>query len=185
MRQRPRRFRPLAAVLAAGLLAACAGGPPAAAGVEDARSSLDRALARAIYKGDWGRAFRLSDSALASRNPPDREVGAYWKAVAWLYRDAPDSAQALLESMQGKWTAGSRKVHGTLLLKLARESSPSHSPARSRAEEIERPPATERALQEKLETLEKETCDLREENQRLETEKGKYQKLLKDLETIR
>jgi hypothetical protein len=40
-------------------------------------------------------------------------------------------------------------------------------------------------LQERVESLEREGTDLRAENQRLETEKQKYQKLLKDLETIR
>jgi len=43
----------------------------------------------------------------------------------------------------------------------------------------------EKSMQDKIDGLHKETGDLRAEIARLETEKQKYEKLLKDLETIR
>lgn len=177
----------LAAACAA-LLAACAGDRPAAPSAAPEKSppsQLDRALARLAVKGDWDRALRLSDSALASGSSAEREIATYWKAVAWLYCDAPDSALSLLEGRQSKWTAGTRKVHANLLLKLAREASATRAAGHPRPEESDRPVAAERVLQDRVEALQKESSDLRAENQRLETEKSKYQKLLKDLETIR
>lgn len=184
----PRSALMAAAALAACLAAACSPAPargPARPG-EAARASLDRALARAAARGDWDRTMRLADSARAYGAPADKEIALYWKAVAWLYRAEPDSALALLESQQGRWTAGSLKVHGALLYKLVRESCASRPVAHSRPEEPDpRPAVVERALQDRLDALERERTDLRAENQRLETEKEKYQKLLKDLETIR
>jgi hypothetical protein len=184
----PRIPRSGTAALAALLLAACSGAPahgPALPG-DAARPSLDRALAHAASKGDWERTLRLADSARAAGAPADREIALYWKAVAWIYRAEPDSALALLESQQGRWTAGSLRVHGTLLYKLVRESCASRPVVHTRPEEPEpRPALVERAWQDRLEALERERTDLRAENQRLETEKEKYQKLLKDLETIR
>lgn len=181
----PHRMRgALAAALLAGLLSACASAPAPVG--ESPPPSLDRAFARLAAKGEWDKTLRLADSAHAAGKGADREAAAYWKALAWLYRDQPDSAQALLESAQGKWTPGPRKVHAMLLLKLVRESCATRALARARPEEPEaRPPAQDRALQERVETLERESSDLRAENQRLETEKQKYQRLLKDLETIR
>jgi hypothetical protein len=130
--------------------------------------------------------MRLADSARASGAPAEREIAIYWKAVAWLHRSEPDSALALLEGQQGRWTGGSLRVHGTLLYKLVRESCAARPVAHGRSEEPDpRPALVERALQDRLDALERERTDLRAENQRLETEKEKYQKLLKDLETIR
>lgn len=189
MRPSPPRFRrpfPFpAALLSALLLAACATAP-ATGPAESVPPSLDRALARLAAKGEWEKTLRMADSAFVAGKSPDREAAAYWKVVAWLYRDQPESAQALLEASQGKWTAGPRKVHAMLLLKLVRESCAAHALARARPEETEaRPFPSDRALQDRVESLERESTDLRAENQRLETEKQKYQKLLKDLETIR
>ena len=175
-----------APLLASALLSACAPPPPPDPAQGSGRATLERSLARAASKGEWEKAFRLCDSALAKGDAADREVASYWKAVAWLFRDEPDSALAILESRQGKWSAGARKVHGMLLLKLVRESKAARVPARVRPEEADpRPVPGERALQDRVEALEKESSGLRAENQRLETEKEKYQKLLKDLETIR
>jgi len=175
-----------AAALPALLLAACASAPGPGPAGESTQPSLDRALARAAAKGDWDKTMRIADSAFAAGKAPDREAAAYWKAVAWLYRDQPDSAQALLEASQGKWTPGPRRVHAMLLLKLVRESCAVRALARAHPEESEaKPAASDRVLQEKVESLERQSTDLRAENQRLETEKQKYQKLLKDLETIR
>jgi hypothetical protein len=188
MRSFPRGIRlyPALAALAAGLLAACAGTSAPAPAEEASRPSLDRALARVAAKGEWEKVLRMSDSASAVGNAADREAAAYWKALAWLYREQPDSAQALLESSQNKWTPGPRKVHALLLLKLVRESCASRALARAHPEEAEaRPAAPDRGLQERVESLERESSGLRAENQRLEVEKEKYQKLLKDLETIR
>jgi hypothetical protein len=185
MRRPPSPFLLTAAALAAMLLGACATAPAPGPG-EAASPSLDRSLARLAAKGEWEKTSRLADSAFAAGKGPDREAAAYWKAVAWLYRDQPDSAQALLEASQSKWTPGPRKVHAMLLLKLVRESCAVRALARAHPEESEtKPAAQDRGLQERVESLERESTDLRAENQRLETEKQKYQKLLKDLETIR
>jgi hypothetical protein len=190
MRPLPRciRLSALAALagLTAGLLAGCAGtaAPEPAEGTS--RPSLDRALARVAAKGEWEKVSRMSDSAFAAGNAADREASAYWKAIAWLYREQPDSAQALLEGSQNKWTPGPRKVHALLLLKLVRESCATRALARARPEDAEaRPAPADRGLQDRVESLERESSGLRAENQRLEVEKEKYQKLLKDLETIR
>jgi len=175
-----------AAACFAGLLAACATAPAPGPAGETGPRSLDRLLARAASRGEWDKALRMADSAFAAGKAADREAAAYWKAVAWLYRDQPDSAMALLEASQAKWTPGPRKVHAMLLLKLVRESCAVRALARARPEESEaRPAGADRVMQERVESLERESTDLRAENQRLETEKQKYQKLLKDLETIR
>lgn len=180
--------RLLIAAAAAALLAACASAPGPVPAEEPARPALDRVLARLVSKGEWDKLNRAADSAMAGKEPTDREIATYWKSVGWLYRDEPDSALTLLEPQQGKWTAGLRKVHGALLLKVARELSASRNARNWRPEESApkpAPAASDKALQERVEALQKESSDLRAENQRLETEKEKYQKLLKDLETIR
>ena len=176
-------------IAAAALLAACAASAPGASPAEEpARTPLDRVLARLVVKGEWDKLSRAADSAAAGKEPTDREIAAYWKSVGWLYRDEPDSALVLLEAQQGKWTAGMRKVHGGLLLKLAREMSAARASRNGRPDEAAPKTAAaagDKALQERVDALQKENADLRAENQRLETEKEKYQKLLKDLETIR
>lgn len=177
--------RVTAAAFAAWLLAACASAPAPSPMEEAAKPALDRVLARLVSKGDMDKAIKAADSVMAGRDPADREIAAYWKAVAFLYKDDPDAAVAVLEAQQGKWTAGLRKVHGTLLLKMARESSAARASHHGRPEEAPRAPVADKGLQDRVEALQKESSDLRAENQRLETEKEKYQKLLKDLETIR
>jgi hypothetical protein len=177
-----------ACLIAACLTTACSSAPERGSGRpgDAARPALDRALARSAARGDWDRTMRLADSARAYGAPGEKEIALYWKAVAWLYRSEPDSALALLESQQGHWTAGSLKVHGALLYKLVRETCAARPVAHNRPEEPDpRPALVERALQDRLDALERERTDLRAENLRLETEKEKYQKLLKDLETIR
>lgn len=173
------------AALSAWLLAACASAPAPAPMDESNRPALDRVLARMVSKGELDKAMKTSDSVLAAREPAEREIAIYWKSVAWLYRDEPDSAVALLETQQGKWSAGLRKVHGALLLKLARESVAARAASHWRPEDAPKAPAADKGLQDKVEALQKESSDLRAENQRLETEKEKYKKLLNDLETIR
>lgn len=175
----------LSAALAAWLLAACASAPAPAPMDESTRPALDRVLARMVSKGDLDRAMKATDSVLAARDPADREIAIYWKSVAWLYRDEPDSALALLEGQQGKWSAGLRKVHGALLLKLTRESVAARAASHWRPEDAPKAPAADKGLQDRVESLQKESADLKAENLRLETEKEKYKKLLNDLETIR
>jgi hypothetical protein len=170
--------------LAAALLIGCAAGKAPMAGEDSARSPMDRVLARLVSKGELEKAQHAADSLTASKDPAEREIAAYWKAVTWLYRDEPDSALALLESSQGKWTGGLRKVHAALFLSLAREASQNRA-ARFHPTEIARATPLDKAMQDRIESLQKETGDLRAENARLETEREKYQKLLKDLETIR
>lgn len=175
-----------AAAFSAVLLAACASAPPAPSPMEDvAKPALDRVLGRLVSKGDWDKAAKMSDSVMAGKDPAEREIAVYWKAVALLYRDEPDSATAVLEAQKGKWSAGLRRVHAALLLKLARESGAARTASQWRAEDAHKPPVADKVLQDRVEFLQKESSDLRAENQRLETEKEKYQNLLKDLETIR
>jgi hypothetical protein len=175
--------RALGAVLPlAALLAGCAPTRVPTAAEETVRTPMDKVLARLVSKGDLDKALRTADSLGASKDPADREIAAYWKVVTRLYRDEPDSALAILESSQGKWTGGMRKVHAALFLSMAREAN-QYRMARARHEEA-RPPA-EKSVQDRLESLQKETGDLRAENARLASEKEKYQNLLKDLETIR
>lgn len=174
---------PASAALSAWLLAACAQAPPppSVPGAAPIRTGLEKTLARAVSKGDWDRVFRAADSAAAAPDPVGREIALYWKSMAWLYRDRPDSAVAILEAQQGKWSAGMRKVHAALMLKLARDAA-----ARTPDGPDEAPkPSADRALQDRMDALERESSALRAENLRLETEKEKYRKLLKDLETIR
>ncbi len=173
-------------VLAAAMLIGCAASkkePPSVA--EEARAPMDRLLGRMVSKGELEKAQRTADSLMASKDPADREIAAYWKVVTWLCRDETDSALALLETNQGKWTGGLRKVHAALFLSLAREASQNRAAGRARQNEPARPIPPDKALQERIESLQKETGDLRVENSRLESEKEKYQKLLNDLETIR
>ncbi|MDB5050920.1 MAG: hypothetical protein JWO30_3991 [Fibrobacteres bacterium] len=174
----------LMALLASALVAGCAATKEPAVAEDAAKAPLDKILARMVSKGELDKVQRAADSLLASRDPTDREIAAYWKAVTWLYRDEPDSALAILEAGQGKWTGGLRKVHTALFLNLAREASQNRIAGRARHEETARV-APDKSMQDKIESLQKETGDLRAENARLETEKEKYQKLLKDLETIR
>ena len=166
-------------------LCACAGAKEAAPADESARPALDRVLARMVNKGEFEKAIKLADSLIVSKDPAEREIAAYWESVAWLYKDEPDSALSVLEPQQGKWTAGLRKVHGALLLKLAREGSAAKAASHWRPEEAPKAAPADKNLQNQVDALRKESSDLRAENQRLETEKEKYQKLLKDLETIR
>jgi hypothetical protein len=171
---------------AALLWAACAGTKEVSQDDAGTRAPMDKVLARMVFKGEYDRAVRIADSLAASKEPAEREIASYWKAVTWLYRGEPDSALAILEGNQGKWTGGLRKVHAGLFLNLARESSAAKL-ASNRVVRHEDPakPAPDKSLQDRVDALQKENGDLRAEAARLVTEKEKYQKLLNDLETIR
>ena len=174
----------LLAALWFGGLAGCAATKDAAPAEEPARPPLDKVLARLVFKGEFDKAFRTADSLSASRDPVDREIACYWKSVGWLYRGEPDSALTLLEANQGRWTGGLRKVHAGLLLGLAREASLSRAAGHARHEDPAKP-VPDKSLQDRVESLQKENAELRAETVRLATEMEKYQRLLKDLETIR
>lgn len=166
------------------MMAGCAATREAALEEPVARPPMDRILARMVFKGEFDKAARTADSLSGSREPAEREIAAYWKSVAWLYRGEPDSALVLLEALQGKWTGGLRKVHAGLFLGLAREASYSRTAGRlARHEEPPRP--ADKSLQERVDALQKENGDLRAEAARLAAEKEKYRRLLNDLETIR
>lgn len=178
---------PLPASLAAVLLAAsCSGTKVPQPAAEDmppesaapSKQAPDRIIARLLAGDNVGLAQATADSLAASGNPVEREVGRYWKAVCYLYRDRPDSALALLEPMQGRWTGGLRAIHSEVFLRLAREASEARVSSRVRRDETAR-------LSREKDLLAKEYGSLKEEIARLETEKKKYEKLLKDLETIR
>ncbi|HKP98527.1 MAG TPA: hypothetical protein VJ385_22545 [Fibrobacteria bacterium] len=179
------RLSRLGALLSAALLAACAPTRQPTVAEESVRTPMDKVLARLVSRGELDKAMRTADSLSASRESSDREIAAYWKMVAWLYRDEPDSALVVLEAGQGKWTGGLRKVHASLFLGMAREANRNRMAARARHDESAPCAPADKSVQDRLESLQKETGDLRAENARLETEKEKYQKLLKDLETIR
>jgi hypothetical protein len=177
------------ALLACSLLAACAGGrsggpsegaaDPAPIAKEPAsRSSSDRGIARMLAGDNVGMAQNTADSLAMSKDALEREVGLYWKAVCYLYRDRPDSAVAVLEPMQGKWQGGLRGIHGEVFLRLAREAGETRAASRVRRDETAR-------LTHENDLLAREFGDLKAEITRLETEKKKYEKLIKDLETIR
>ncbi len=175
------RFLP-ACLLSAALLAGCAARQEP--GAEEPRAPMDKILARMMFKGEYDKTAKAADSLSASKEPADREIAAYWKAMSWLYRGDPDSALVILEANQGKWTGGLRKVHAGIFLTLAREASQSRVALRVRHEDPVKP-VPDKSMQDRVEALQKENVDLRAETARLETEKEKYQKLLKDLETIR
>jgi hypothetical protein len=166
------------------LLAGCAATKDPAVSEEASRPAADKVLARLLAKGDMDKVQKAVDSLAVSKEPAEREIAAYWKAVAWLYRDEPDSALTILEANQAKWTGSLRKVHSAVFLRLAREASAARIAAHARHEETVKV-APDKSMQDRIESLQKETGDLRAEIGRLETEKEKYQKLIKDLETIR
>lgn len=179
------RFR-LLLLLVAGLLWSCASttGSKSAVADEPAKSvPEDRVLARLIATGKIDQAQKSADSLLASRDPADREIAAYWRTVCWLYKDEPDSALTILESYKGKWSGGLRRVHSEVFLHLARDASQSKALFRQRREETAKAPP-DKPMQERVDALQQENVDLRAEIGRLETERLKYQKLINDLETI-
>ena len=145
----------------------------------------NKGIGRLLSKGQVDPAFRAAESLMKARTPKERELGTYWKAVCYLYRDQPDSAMAIFDAFQGRWTGGWREAHAQAFLSLAREANASRPVVRVRREEASSKSTQERSLLEKVEILQKETVDLRSEIARLETEKKKYEKLIKDLETIR
>lgn len=173
-----------AALLAASMLMGCAATkePPLE---EAARPPMDKILARMVFKGEFDKAVHTADSLAGSKEPAEREIAAYWKSVAWLYRGEPDSALVILEALQGKWTGGLRKVHAGLFLGLAREASLNRAAGRLVRHEEPVRPSPDKSLQDRVDALQKENGDLRAETARLASEKEKYQNLLKDLETIR
>ena len=166
------------------LLAGCAATKEAPM-EESARPPMDRILARMVFKGEFDKAARTADSLSGSKEPAEREIAAYWKSVAWLYRGEPDSALILLEAFQGRWTGGLRKVHAGLFLGLAREASLNRAAGRLVRHEEPSRPAPDKSLQDRVDALQRENGDLRAETSRLATEKEKYKQLLNDLETIR
>jgi hypothetical protein len=177
----------LALLAAAGMIAVMTGcaATKEAPVEESARPPMDRILARLVYKGEFDKAARTADSLSGSKDPAEREIAAYWKSVAWLYRGESDSALVLLEALQGRWTGGLRKVHAGLFLGLAREASLNRASGRLVRHEEPSKPAPDKSLQDRVDALQKENGDLRAETSRLATEKEKYKQLLKDLETIR
>ncbi|MDQ3003447.1 MAG: hypothetical protein M3Y08_19570 [Fibrobacterota bacterium] len=165
------------------LLVGCAASKTASVPKEVARAPMDRILARMVWKGDLDRAKMTADSLFFSKEPAEKEIALYWKAVIWLYRNQPDSALVILDANQGKWTGGLRRVHSSLLLAMARDDSQTRSASHNRHEEAAKS-APDKSMQDRIDALQKETGELRAENARLESEKEKYQKLLKDLDGI-
>ncbi len=153
--------------------------------VEPVLVSQDRVLARFIAMKKYSEAKAMADSLLASRDQAVGEIAIYWKSIAWLYLDRPDSAIALLEQYRGKWTGGVRRVHSEAFLWLAKEASEARLAARQSQQEFQSKSSLTQPLLERVEVLHKETVALRAEIERLETERSKYQKLLKDLEKVR
>lgn len=182
----------LAASSALLLVSACAGGragkdmamegperPGAPAQAPSAgRASPDKGIARLLASENLGLAQSTADSLSASADPMEREIGTYWKAVCYLYRDRPDSAVAILEPMQGRWSGGLRAIHGEAFLRLAREAGEARAASRVRRDEVAR-------LSHENDAMSREAGALKAEIARLETEKKKYEKLIKELETIR
>jgi hypothetical protein len=181
------------ALVAALLLAGCAGTKPsqdlgdepaaqaqasAAPATAAMRHAPDKGIARMLASDNVGLAQATADSLALSKDPVEREVGRYWKAVCYLYRDRPDSAVAILEPMQGKWTGGLRAIHSEAFLRLAREASEARVASRVRRDETSR-------LSHENDAMAREFSALKAEIARLETEKKTYEKLIKDLETIR
>ena len=184
-------LRPGCAILALALVAACAGSKPAPDMTDEvsakgpssssnpsAKVPPDKGIARMLASDNVGLAQATADSLSGSKDPVEREIGRYWKAVCYLYRDRPDSAVAILEPMQGKWSGGLRAIHSEAFLRLAREASEARAASRVRRDETAR-------LTHENDAMAKEYVSLKAEISRLETEKKKYEKLLKDLETIR
>jgi hypothetical protein len=176
----------LCAVVAVG----CAGGapdvpagahaaPPAAApAASKGRTGPEKVIAGLLAGDNVGLAQARAESLALSRDPAEREIGSYWQAVCYLYRDRPDSAVAILEAMQGKWSGGLRAIHGEAFLRLAREASEARAASRLRRDETAR-------LTQENDAMAREFSTLKAEIARLETEKQKYEKLIRDLETIR
>jgi hypothetical protein len=183
-----------ASLIAAVLVSACAGGrtgkdialegsartgaPAYSTAERDGRASPDKGIARLLAGENLGLAQSTADSLAASADPMEREIGLYWKAVCYLYRDRPDSAVAILEPMQGKWSGGLRAIHGEAFLRLAREAGEARAASRVRRDEVAR-------LSHENDAMARETGALKAEIARLETEKRKYERLIKELETIR
>jgi hypothetical protein len=140
--------------------------------------SPDKAVARMLSSGHVELARKTADSLMASKEPGEREAGTYWKAMCLLYANQTDSALAVFETRAGKWSGGLRSVHSEAFLRLARELSQAQAAAKTRKEELS-------SQETRIDGLQKEAGDLRAEISRLTTEKEKYEKLLKDLETIR
>jgi hypothetical protein len=173
-----------AALLAASMLMGCAATREPLV-EEPPRPPMDRILARMVFKGEFDKAMHTADSLSGSKEPAEREIAAYWKSVAWLYRGEPDSALVILEGLQGRWTGGLRKVHAGLFLGLAREASLNRAAGRLVRHEEPARTSPDKSLQDRVDALQKENGDLRAETARLVTEKEKYKQLLNDLETIR
>lgn len=176
----PLRALPGAVLLALGLFGCggTAGHAPTPRPEDVGKVSPDKALARMLASGSLEVARKAADSLMSSREPGEREAGVYWKAMCLLYSNQVDSALAIFEARAGKWTGGLRTVHSEAFLHLARELSQAQAAMKARGLELS-------TQETKVEGLQKETGDLRAEIGRLSEEKQKYEKLLKDLETIR
>jgi hypothetical protein len=180
----PALFIAAAALSALWSCAPTAAGSKASAAEEPAKIQGDRVIARLIATGKIDQAQKTADSLMTSKDPADKEIAAYWRAVCWLYRDQPDSALAVYESYHGKWSGGLRRVHSEVFLHLARDASQTQALLRQHHEDAPKA-ASDKSLQDRVDALQQETVELRAEIGRLETERLKYQKLIKDLETIR
>lgn len=165
------------------LFFSCAPKPKMEARTEPVKVSDDKIIATMITKGKIFQAQKYSDSLSTRKDSSLREIGTYWKTVCWLYRDEPDSALAVLDSYQGKWSSGIRKVHVEVFLNLARDAS--HVKALLREKQLDASKSSQdKNLPLKVETLQQEVVRLHVEISHLESERHKYQTLLKDLEDI-
>jgi len=147
-----------------------------------------------LARGAIDHAQRAADSLYTAGSGEDREIGAYWRAVCWLYRDYPDSALVILEARDNRWSGGMRGVHAGVLLRLARETSLARSAAYARRDaslksshdpDASHKASPDKGLLDRIDALQREAVAQRAEIARLEREKDKFLKLLQDLETIR
>lgn len=165
------------------ILSGCAIQPKQTAQGGPTKISEDKLMANLITKGKIFQAQKRADSLIAFKDPVSVEIGSYWSIVCWLYRDEPDSALVVLESNKGKWTSGIRKVHSEVFLNMARNESHVKTLLRQKSVDASKQ-LQDKNLPLKVEMLQQEVVRLRLEVGHLESERHKYQTLLKDLEEI-
>lgn len=115
-------------------------------------------------------ALAETNKLIQSDNLEDQELGAYWKIIYFLESSNRDSAQILLNNQTGLWSKPTRAVHAEVFLRQLNTLKKN---------------SQQKNQDEKIDQLAKETAELRTMIVQLQSEKKKYEKVLKELEKIR
>lgn len=137
--------------------------------------NLDTRLAEWIRKSQPDSALIKANQLIKSTLRKDKIIGTYWRGISLIQLGHLDSARTLFGFYRGKWGNASREAHAETLMSLLEEKGP---------KPCSTPVGAQRAETTRLEGLERQNQGLLAEVEKLQMEKSRYERLLRELDRL-